>query len=59
MPLKFAHLDFELIVFLERNGHVNSQGLKENYKSKDFNCNCKSGITLNMSPTSLFCPQQV
>lgn len=59
MPFKFPHLDFELMVFLERNGHVNSQGLKENYKSKDFNCNYKSRVTPNMSPTSLFCPQQV
>lgn len=34
MSFKFPQLDFQQMEFLERNGHVNSKGLKENYKSK-------------------------
>lgn len=47
------------MAFLESNGHTNSKGLKDNYKSKDCNCNYKSRVTPNMSHTSLLCPQRV
>lgn len=59
MPFKFPELDFEHMVFLESDGHVNCKGWKMNYKPKVCDNNYKSGVIPNMSPTSLFCSQQV
>lgn len=58
MSFKFPQPHFQHMELLESNGHVNSKGLKENHKSKVCNSNYKSRVTSNISPTSLFCPQQ-